>query len=55
MNSADAHARAFGLADYKSLAIEHPVNGRPADEVRRKTDAILGDVVRILIGAEPAL
>lgn len=54
MNSADAHARAFGLADYTSLAIEHPVNGRPADEVRRKTDAIVEDVVRILMGSEPA-
>lgn len=54
MNSADAHARAYGLPAFKSVAVEHPVSGRPPDEVRAKADAILRDVVSVLTGARRA-
>jgi hypothetical protein len=54
MNSADAHAKAYGLPEYTSIAVEHPVSGRPPDEVRAKADAVLKDVVGILTGARSA-
>lgn len=54
MNSADAHAKAYGLPAYESVAIEHPVSGRPAAEAAAKADAILDEVMRILTGAPKA-
>lgn len=48
MNSADAHAKAYGMPDFTSVAIEHPVSGRPKDEVEAKADAIFDAVVCIL-------
>ena len=54
MNSADAHAKAYGLPAYESIAIQHPVSGRPPAEVEAKTDALFSDAVRILTGAVKA-
>jgi len=54
MNSADAHAKAYGMPEYASIAVEHPVSGRPPDEVRAKADAIFQGVVRILTCAREA-
>lgn len=51
MNSAVAHAKAYGRPDYESVAIEHPISGRPKDEVEAKTDAIVDEIVRIVTGA----
>lgn len=48
MNSANAHAKAYGLPLFESVAIEHPVSGRPKEEVEAKADQIVADVVRIL-------
>ena len=50
MNSADAHARAYGMPDFVSVAIEHPVSGRPKEEIERKSDALLPQVMAILTG-----
>lgn len=54
MNSADAHAKAYGLPSYQSVAIQHPVSGRPREEVEAKADAIVIEVTRILTGAAKA-
>lgn len=50
MNSADAHAKAYGRPDFESVPIQHPIAGRPVDEVQAKSDAIVAEVVRILTG-----
>ena len=54
MNSADAHAKAYGLPAYESIAIPHPVSGRPREEVEAKADALVNEAVRILTGAVKA-
>ncbi|HEX2170880.1 MAG TPA: hypothetical protein VHL09_00340 [Dehalococcoidia bacterium] len=51
MNSADAHAKAFGRPDYQSVAVQHPISGRPVEEVQAKSDAIVAEVVCQLTGA----
>jgi len=48
MNSANAHALAYGLPLFESVAIEHPVSGRPKEEVEAKADRVMADVIRIL-------
>ena len=50
MNSADAHAKAYGRPDFESIAIRHPVSGRPTAEIEQKTDDIVLDIVRVLTG-----
>lgn len=51
MNSADAHAKAYGRPDFESLAVRHPISGRPTAEVEEKTDAIVTEIVRVLTGS----
>ena len=51
MNSADAHAKAYGRPDFESLAVQHPISGRPTAEVAEKTDAIVTEIVRVLTGS----
>lgn len=50
MNSADAHAKAYGRPDFESVAIQHPISGRPVEEIEAKTDAIVDQIVRVLTG-----
>lgn len=52
MNSAVAHAKAYGRPDFESLAVQHPISGHPPEAVRQKVDLIIPDVVRVL--TEPA-
>lgn len=51
MNSANAHAKAYGRADYESVEIQHPISGRPKEEIEAKADVIVSEIVRILTGA----
>ena len=51
MKSADAHAKAYGWPDFESIAVRHPISGRPAAEVEQKTDAIVTEIVGVLTGS----
>ncbi|MBI3966932.1 MAG: hypothetical protein HY329_14965 [Chloroflexi bacterium] len=50
MNSADAHAVAYGRPDFQSIPIPHPIAGRPGTEVAQKAERFVPEVVALLLG-----
>ena len=43
-------AAALGLADLRVVSVEHPVGGIDPDEVRRRADGIVDEVLGLLTG-----
>jgi hypothetical protein len=54
MNSAAAHARAYGRADLRSLSVPAPIANVDRAAVRRKAEAVLDEVVTVLTGGDSA-
>ena len=54
MNSAAAHAVAYGRPDYQSVAIRHPIAGLSPDEVNGRADEVIDRIVAQLTGPIPA-
>lgn len=52
MNSAAAHALAFGRPDFRSVAIRHPIAGLDADSVRARALDAVDRVAAVLTGRE---
>lgn len=52
MNSAAAHALAFGRPDYRSVAIRHPIAGLDPDSVRARAADVVDRVAAVLTGSE---
>ena len=51
MNSARAHARAYGRPDFEgSVAVRHPLAAIPRDEVWQRAEEVLPAVVAALTG-----
>ena len=50
MNSAAAHARAFGRPDFPSVSVRHPIANVDAAGVRERADEVIDEVARILTG-----
>ena len=53
MNSAEVHALAFGRPGYQSVAVRHPFANIGPDEVRRRADEVIDNIVEVLTGVEP--
>tara|TARA_B100000749_G_scaffold278048_1_gene268005 strand:- start:1201 stop:1422 length:222 start_codon:yes stop_codon:yes gene_type:complete len=47
---ADQTAADLGLADLRVVSVEHPVGGIDPDEVRRRADGIVDEVLGLLTG-----
>ena len=52
MNSAAAHALAFGRPDFPSVAIRHPIAGLDPDGVRSRAADVVDQVAELLTGGE---
>lgn len=52
MNSAAAHADAFGLPELASAAIRHPIAGINRDEIRQRAAEVTPVIVSILLTKE---
>ena len=51
LNSARAHAQAFGRPDFEgSVAVRHPLAAVPRDEARQRADEVVPAVVGALLG-----
>ena len=50
MNSAAAHALAFGRSDFPSVAIRHPIAGVDPAGCRERAEEAVGQVVSTLTG-----
>jgi hypothetical protein len=53
MNSANAHALAYGRPDQQSARVSHPLSGISRDDVEKRADEALPQIVAILTGAAP--
>jgi len=53
MNSANAHALAYGRPDQQSARVSHPLSGISRDDVEQRADEALPPIVAILTGATP--
>lgn len=53
MNSAKAHALAYGRPDQQSARVSHPLSGISRDEVELRADEALSQIVAILTGTTP--
>jgi alkanesulfonate monooxygenase SsuD/methylene tetrahydromethanopterin reductase-like flavin-dependent oxidoreductase (luciferase family) len=49
-HAADAQARALGLPSVRRVFVPHPIQDATDDEMRRKADAIVDEVVVALTG-----
>lgn len=52
MNSATAHALAFGRPDLESVGIQHPIAGLTPAEVKGRAEDVIEDIVGLLTGRE---
>ena len=48
MNSAAAHAAAYGRPDYRSVAVRHPIAGLSPEEVHVSADLIVDNIIQEL-------
>lgn len=53
INSAVAHARAFGRPDFEPVPIRHPIAGLTPEEVNERVDEIMPTIVGLLTGRNP--
>jgi hypothetical protein len=49
VNMGRASAEAQGMPDYPFVVIEHPIGRLEDDELRRKAEAVLPEVVKLLL------
>lgn len=50
MNSANAHALAYGRPDQQSAKVSHPLSGISREDVDARADEALPQIVKILLG-----
>lgn len=50
LNSASAHALAFGRPDYQSVGIRHPIAGITPAEVNERAEEVIEEIVNLLTG-----
>ncbi len=48
---ADQTAHDLGLDDLRVVSVAHPIGGVDADEIRRRADAVVDEVLALLTGA----
>lgn len=53
MNSAKAHALAYGRPDQQSAKVSHPLSGISREEVELRADEALSQIVAILTSTTP--
>lgn len=52
MNSAEAHALAFGRPDLQAVGIRHPIAGLTPQEVDGRAEEVIDDIVGLITGRE---
>lgn len=50
INMGRASAEALGMPEYPFVVMEHPIGRLEDEELRRKAEAVLPEVVRLLLG-----
>ena len=50
LNSAVAHARAYGRPDFRSLTVPGPIANVSAAQVEKKAEGIVNDIVALILG-----
>ena len=53
MNSAAAHALAFGRPEFPSVAIRHPIAGLEPEGVRGRAEEVVDRIAAVLTGGTP--
>jgi hypothetical protein len=48
LNSAVAHARAYARPDFRSLSVPAPIANVSAEDVRRKAEGVIDEVIAVL-------